>query len=370
MGHLLYSAKDSRGEAVQGFVEAKSALEARQQLAARGLADIVLHQEATIATEAGEVAGLGQAQLRELARIRIALMQRPGLWPVLLEVARANRWWILADVAIIAGGLWSDSGWLVATGAFLALLPFGVSLWSYRHSGRYTALLRSFALGKWDHVEQLASKLRPVSAKVAQMDFELDVRLAGIQARKGDLAGALARLEGWRPKLAGTPGLYESRVAVVYAAGEDRVGFVQLMDQAHELSGREPARALDLALAHARFGDAAAAAGLLQGVDAKLLPPHALGFVAWVDGLVRLRLGQPEALARLGEATAAFLALAGQPAAWTALAFCTCDHAVALAMAGRKGEARAELAHVWPIVKAHADRPLLRMLEADGLLPY
>jgi hypothetical protein len=370
MAHLLYSAQDGQGKAVQGFVEAATSLQAREQLLARGLTAVVLHQDPTVSTDAAELAGLSDAEVRELARLRVSAMQRPGVGGLLLDIARGNRWWIAFDVALLAWGLWSSSPWLVAVATVLALLPFIIGLWVYRHGGRYNALLKSFSVGDWDRVEQLAHKLRAFSGKVAHMEFDLDVRLASIQARKGDLAAALVRVETWRPRLADTPGLFEARIASVYAAGEDRVGFVRMMAKAHELASHEPSRILDLALAHARFGDVAVADQLLRSADTSLLPPHVQGFVAWTDGMVRLRQGQPEAVDRLGRAVAAFLKLAGQPAAWTALAFCTCDHAIALSMAGRKDEARRELAQVWPIVKAHADRALLSMLQADGLAPH
>ena len=67
-------------------------------------------------------------------------------------------------------------------------------------------------------------------------------------------------------------------------------------------------------------------------------------------------------------AVADFLRLGENPAVWTALAFCACDHAVALNMAGQSARARRQIADVWPVLKAHAPRPLLRMLEGDGPL--
>ena len=39
-------------------------------------------------------------------------------------------------------------------------------------------------------------------------------------------------------------------------------------------------------------------------------------------------------------------------------------------MIGRKDEARQELAQVWPIVRAHGDAPLLRLLQTEGLEPH
>ena len=107
----------------------------------------------------------------------------------------------------------------------------------------------------------------------------------------------------------------------------------------------------------------------LAQIDTALLPSFAAGFIAWTEGLILLREGRPGALDRLAAGVSAFLELSSNPVGWTALAFCTCDHAVALSLAGRREQARAEIARVWPILQAHGDRPLLRMLQADGLAP-
>ncbi|TWO71639.1 hypothetical protein FN976_08465 [Caenimonas sedimenti] len=369
MAHLLYSAKDRQGRAVQGFVEAAATADAREELMARGLSDVVLHQEAALATDARDIAGLDEAQARELARISISAMRRPGLLPLLGDVARNNRGWLLFDAALAGWGAYSGSRWLLASGLGLALLPFALAIWQYRHGGRYLALVKSFSIGEWDRVQELAAKLRVVSASRPTMDFDLDVRLACIVARRDGLAPAVAALAAWPAKLADTPGVYEGRLASVHAAAGDRDGYVRLMQASYEYAPSEPSRILDLALAHARFGDAKRAGELMQTLDASLLPPHGKGFVHWVDGLVRLRTGAPGGLDELQRGVAEFLKLASQPAVWTSLAFCTCDHAVALALAGSREAARAELAQVWTMVRAHADKPLLRMLQADGLAP-
>lgn len=369
MAQLLYSAKDGQGKPVQGFVEAVTTLEARQQLQTQGLTDVVLHQDTTVSTDPRSLAGLGPEQLRELARLSIATMQRPGLAPLLKHVAASNRWWIAFDLGLVAWGIATSNRWLMAGGAVLALLPFALAAWQSRHGDRYNALLKAFALGDWKHVRTLAQQLREVSRGVQNMEFDLDLRLAAVRARAGQLREALADVEPWRARVA-TPGTFENRIAAIHAAAGDRAGFVRLMAESHAKAPQEPARALDHALAQARFGDVEIADRLLREIDATLLPPHAQAFVAWTRGLVQLRQQQAGALDQLGQAVAEFLKLAAQPAAWPALAFSTCDHAIALAMAGRKDEARQELAQVWPIVRAHGDTPLLRLLQTEGLEPH
>lgn len=370
MAHLLYSATDRNGKPVQGFVEAASVHLARERLVTDGMSDIVLHQDPAMgSTDPRQLEGLSARQLRELARITIAAMRKPGLLPMLRDVAWINRLWLLLDLGILAWGWWTGSRWLMAGGAALAAWPFALALWNYRHAGRYDALLRAFAVGDWPRVRELAYKLHPFSHRVADLGFDLDLRVAWIAARDGRLQEALESVERWRDLLQARPGFFEQRVAALHYAGGSRRGFVREMANAYAAAPGEPARAMDLALAHARFGDVAQAERLLAQVDVKLLPSFATGFVAWTEGMIQLRRQQPGALQQLAQAVSSFLALSANPVVWTALAFCTCDHAVALSLAGRKEQARQELANVWPIVQAHGDRALLRMLEADGLAP-
>lgn len=370
MGQLLYTAKDSRGEPVEGFVEAASVRAAREQLASSGMRDIVLHQDPALgATDARHLAGLNERQLRALARLNLAAMRTPGLPGTLREAAVLYRWWLLIAAIVVVVGIVFARRWAVWLGALALAWPFAQTVWMYRHSGRYNALLRAFAVGDWPRVRALAYKLRPFAPKVEHLGFDLDLRVAWIAARDGRLQEALEMVERWREKLAKHPGLFEQRIAPLHYAAGSRKGLLRVTAEAHALAPDEPSRAMDLALAQARFGDAAQARQLLDAIDLALLPSFGHGFHAWADGMVRLRQQQPGALEKLSEAVAAFLALSANPAVWPALAFCTCDHAIALSLSGRKPQAQREIADVWPILQAHGDTALLRMLEADGLAP-
>jgi hypothetical protein len=371
LAHLLYSAKDRDGKAIQGFVEDASNLEARQRLLADGMTEVVLHQDPAIgATDPKQLQGLNAKQLREFARVAIGAMEKPGVATLLRDVVVVNRWWLAFGLALLAIGIVFRSPWLVVFSAALALFPFALALWSFRHGGRYIALVKAFSLGNWAEVERLAAQLRDFSRSMQEMELDIDMRLAALRVRSGGrLEEIVASLEPWRGRLTAQPGMFEQRLAIVHHYAGDRAGFVRLMEAGHALAPQEHSRALDHALAQARYGDATRAAQLLAAADASLLPPFAVPFVHWIDGMAKLRTQQAGGLEQLDAAVAAFLKLASQPATWVSLAFCTCDHAVALSMAGRKEDARRELAEVWPIVRAHADADLLRMLQADGLAP-
>jgi hypothetical protein len=368
MAKLLYSARTADGKASQGFVEADSARQARDKLAASGLRDIVLHQEVGIASQGGALAaGLDPVALAQLAQFQLRLRAAPGLKTVMAEIARRGAPWICGDLLLLAYGLWTGRMLPIVVALTLLAFPFVRAAWMHRHADRYQELLKAFALGQWERVTELATMLRSAAVKSQQLAFDLDVRLAAIRARRGDLAGAARELEPWRAKLAASLGLFEARLASVHSAAGDREGFVRLMGQSYEASRHEPARTLDYALAHARYGDTAQAESLLAQLDASLLPPQGKGFLLWTRGLVALRHGGGDAPDLLGQATAEFLQRSAMPAAWTALAYCTCDHAIALSQAGRKEDAKRQMAHVWPIVAANADKPLMRLLQTEGL---
>lgn len=369
MAKILYSATAADGSPTEGFVDAMSAASARDDLVRQGLRNVVLHQEPAIPQAVAELAGLSKAEVRALAQFKLRLMQAPGLATVLVEVARVLRWLLLLDALLIVWALQTGRSDWVASLVIAALLPFAYTLWRWRHAGRYDQLLKACALGDWAGVRRLVPLLRGVSKQHAGMDFDLDIRLAAVEARDGRLAETLAGLEHWRLALADQPGLFECRIAVVALAAGDSAGFVRLMGEAAERAAGDPSRTLDHALAHARLGDVDQAATLLDSIDTSLLPPHGAGFEKWVRGLVQLRQKHPDGLATLGAAVADFLQLAKHPAAWTSLAFCACDHAVALNLAGQSARARRQIADVWPVLGAHAPKALLRMLEGDGLLP-
>src|SRR5690606_25314062 len=129
-------------------------------------------------TDSRQLEGLGPRQLRELARLSIRAMRKPGVLGVLRDVAFINRWWLLLDLALFGWGWKIASSWLMASAAALAALPFVLALWNYRHGGRYDALLRAFSVGDWPRVRELARKLRPLAGRVADLGFELDLRVA------------------------------------------------------------------------------------------------------------------------------------------------------------------------------------------------
>jgi tetratricopeptide (TPR) repeat protein len=219
------------------------------------------------------------------------------------------------------------------------------------------------AWGNWNEARRLAVQLRNAPGGEL-LKFDLDVRLATIQARQGDLSGGLASLEKWRGSDAKAPGMFEARLASVHSAAGDHQGYIALMERAAELSKNDPSRLIDVALAHARFGDAEKAQATMAQIDTSLLPPVAGSFIDWIFGLLHLRAMElDDATAHLRAAALGFRQLAYKSAAgWTSLALAAAHCAAAEAQQGRRDEARKSVDGLERIIAVHADPALLKTL--------
>lgn len=365
MPKLLYSANDPSGNSQAGLIDAASAAEALAKLRAAGFSAIELHDEPSSAAQRTDRHDLDEREATRLAEFELRVRQSLGLGTVLAEVARRGWIWLAIVGAGTLWGLASGNAWLAGIGAALLALTFALPAWSFRHAARYDKLQRAFAVGDWTQTLDLIAQLRGMQNQDGLL-FDLDIREAAILAAQGQRAEALAAVERWRAALAATaPGLFEARVASVHHAAGDYKGFVKQMRAAHAALPDDPSRQLDLALAEARLGDADAAAALLRGLQVEALPVHGRPFVDWTEGLIALRRNRPDAHEDLARALAGFLEYEANPAVWGALGLCGGAYALALARAGKPDEARLTLERVAPILRAHADRPLLKMLQVE-----
>lgn len=366
MSRILYRARDALGHDVADFVEADSAADAMRILVGMGLKDIVLLQSPDIAAFNTPLPGVTTQQH---ARLRAEFMDKPGLATALRGTARVN-WPVLAVGAIaLVAGAWWRLPFTATFGAAVILFPFVLFFWKRRHLDHYHALQKAYARGQWDEVRRIVPMLRDVT-KNELLPWDLDVRLACIEARQGRLDAALASLDAWKPRLAAkAPGMFEARVAGVHAAAGDYAGNVRLMEEAAELSGQDPSRKVDAALANAKYGDVARARDLLYHLDEKLLPPLGHKFVVFVNGILALREGRTkQAVSDLQAATQGFYELSLQtPAAWVGVAISSGYYAVALARAGQRDQAQRAVADTLPILLVHGEKPLMDMLQDEVL---
>ncbi|MCX9156345.1 hypothetical protein OPU71_09450 [Niveibacterium sp. 24ML] len=371
MARILFSAHDPAGHTLTDYVDAGNAEEALASLAARGLANIRLHDAADMAALRDDRDAVPASMRQQQAAFELRLQTDPGVRTFLTELFRRNRLWLAIDACLLLWGLIGGDRVLVALALLFLALSLLPPLWQYRHAMRYDRMLRACALGQWDLASTLLAQLAAGSRKPL-LTFDVAVRAACIRAVRGDLAGARAAVEAWRTEFdAKAPGMVDQRIATVCHAGGDYAGFVEAMRAAYSAAPTNLTHRLDLALAEARVGDPDAVPHLLAGIDEAKLPSFGRPFVDWARGMLALRHGHPEALAALGRATQGFLEYAANPAVWSSLALCSGAYALALAQQGRPREAQAALQHVWPVLKVHGDRLLLTMLrrELKGALP-
>lgn len=304
-----------------------------------------------------------------LASLRARLDRPLTLGGLLVARLRSARWWLLADAALVMFGL-VKGGWVwVAAGLFAALVPLAGTVAASGTLRRHHRLQRHYARGDWTAVRGLAAELATARSVPVGLEFDAALRLAGAIAREQSIEEALAHVESWRLRTATQPGVFDARTAALHLVAGDTAGHVAALVRAHAAAPGDVRITLDLALAHARFGALAAAEQLLAPISADAVPAPSRPVWLWATGLVQMRRSEPIGEATLAQAVDAWLARIDEPDSWVALTLCATDHAVALHQAGRDDEARERVAQVWPVLEAHATVPLLRMLEADSLLP-
>lgn len=358
MKKITYSGVDPGGRETSGFIEADSARAAVGSLKAQGFSEIRLHDDVLTAMRRPDLEGLDDRELAKVAEFEINVREGSGIAAFLLEVARKNWVIVVVGLGLAYWGVIAHATVWTLIGAVLACSMFILSLWNYRVVNRYNRLLRAETLGQSEDALALIGLLRG-HMRLPEMAFDLAIREASVLARDGAEDEAFGLLENWREQIEElSPGLFESRMAGVYHASGRYDQVVRLMRTAYEKSASSPTAVIDLALAEARLGDAAAAAKLLDEIVAEEIPQFGAPFVDWVRGVVALRQGDVNAIDYLRDAVSGLLEFRQNPAVWTNLGVCTAYYAVALHAADAGAAARL-LESVWPVVKVHGDEGLL-----------
>lgn len=235
----------------------------------------------------------------------------------------------------------------------------------------YNAILASVALYDIERTRTLIAQMwNPIAqANNESILWDLAVREAQTWAIQGFAEAALSQLSVWRISPATQkPGLFEYRATSVCLSANDIDGARKLYYQAIDANPSDLARHFDLCLLEARKGDANTAKLLLQKISdkASTLPRM---FVALLEGIIAVRLQQPNSLSTLTEASEALINMSSQsPAAWTVLSYCCGWLALALKQANKSEQAIALLKHVQPILCQPYNQELLNELKDGGLL--
>ena len=268
---------------------------------------------------------------------------------------------------VAAYGIWAGQ-WLPVA---LAVAVVAGWAWLFRR-GRarvhsYDDLLRASANGDWEAAARQIAALRadPALADNAQLQEDLAFRAAGLRAREGDLAGALADVEPLRAAPGAAGGLFEGRVAAIHYLAGDMPGFIAMMEAAYAAAGEAQLQRLDLALAHARVGDTARARALLDGVERRNLSTLHKPIAVAVEGMIARREGDEDGGALLlSDAVAGLSAFAANPAVWPLLGILVGHQAIALARSGDGDDAHAAMLGWEAVVDACLDAPTRDALHA------
>jgi hypothetical protein len=359
MPKILYSGKDSHGHEVTGFVEAEDNATALEILDAKGVTDVLFHNESSPDAEVKRADNLSGRALSKYASGQIAIRRKPGFATLYNNVFGIRQSILMVGLVLL---VW---GWLVRN---MPLLIFSLAVeaaavvylyWRYRRVDRWRAFQKAYALGQWDRALQLAATMR-AKEKTKSLLAELLIREACIAAKRGSLADGLAVVERGEDALkALSPALRESRLAAVYASGGDYHGALARMRRAAEQAPKSQVHRLDWASAEARFGDLNRAEEILATVVDKELPEFAKPYLEFVKGLIAQRRGDPSALAHLQAAYSAQPPHQAQPALWLISSELTAHYALALYDAGQRELGEKLLKGVWQMLEAHAE-PALR----------
>lgn len=366
MPNILYRARDAAGAVAPGFIEAESEAQAVALLKARGFSEIELLESASMAAGHGERAALGGESAAALAAFLVKVRENPGLGTVLGEVARRQKMALaLYAGAGVAALLVLHMPVVAALCVLGVLLTFAAPVWKHRHSRTLQRLLKARATGDWDEAERMIARFR-ASKQPEKVMRTIEVYAAQLAVRRGGgIDEAVAKVQALAPGFAAQPGLLETHLGSIHAAGKDYPGVMAWMRKGIEAAPQDPSKQLDLALMEARVGDLAQAKTILAGLDTEALEAHGRPFLAWTRGLIALREGDAAAAQQhLVEAVGGLLK-SPSPAALPALALAGGACALAMMRNGEPDNARRMLGEVAPLLKVHGDPALLGLIEKE-----
>lgn len=362
MKKLLYTATKNNGKEVSSYIEANSNKEALESLSDKGFSNIEFQDDVVTAISRSDLDDLSENELEQVAKFEAAIRVKPSFITFILNVFRVNKLLILGGICFLIWGVVDSSSYLITFGLILSLSMPLLSIWNYRVVNRYDKLLRAYATGKTEAVAKLTESLRK-HMKQPEMAFDLDIRMASINAHHGDVEKEIEKIEKWRAIIDElSPGMFESRVASIYHLHGSYNKFVEAMRNAFFISSLSPTLVLDLALAEARLGESEKAEILLKKVKPEELPIHGIPFINWVEGAVGCRKGIPEAEDKLKSAISGLLAFGDNPAIWPSLAVCIGDYALCVNSEASRAKSKDLLSTVWDILKFHGERELIAQL--------
>lgn len=356
---ILYSGTDDKNNFKNGYIDAETTVHALEQLKAAGLSNIIIHNEPTSADRRQDLIGLNDKELARRAALEIKARSGNAALAVFIESCRNNIGLIVAGLLFFAFGIGMNDNVSIFIGSLLLLyIPVAV-LWNRKDARLYNNILASYARGEWSKASKLIKKMKK-SIPHSSLAFDLDARMAYIEAVQGNFDDAIKLISKWQLRMSNeNPGLYESRLSSIYFANKDYSKLLECIRLAHTKCPESAINTLDLAFAEVRYGNIETAKHLLNDISVHILPVFAIPFLNLTKGVIALKTCRAEATGLLTEAQSSFIENNNNPVVWPILAVCSAYLAQSLHRDGRCNEAMALVKQYMPILKVHADEMLL-----------
>ena len=362
MKKILYTATDANGKEVSSFIDTNSNKEAIDLLSEKGFSNIRFQDDAVTAVSRTDLDNLSDSELKRIAKFETSIRTRPSFLTFILEVFRVNKLLVVGGLCLFLWGIFDSRKYLAIIGLVLSSSMPLLSIWNYRVVSSYDKLLRAYARGQIEVVSRQTELLRK-HMKQPEMAFDLETRIAAVNARQGDIDEEIERLEEWRiPIDELSPGMNDSRISSVYHLGGEYQKYVDSMREAFFKSSQSPTLILDLALAESRLGEIEKAEMLLKQVKPEELPIHGMPFIDWVEGVIAYRKGNAGSEEKLSSAVTGLLEFSENPAVWPSLAVCIGDYARSITAEPSIDKAKILLYSVWEILRFHGEKDLINQL--------
>lgn len=356
MKTLSYKAIHKNGTVKIGYIKEKDTKKVLKELEKNGYSEIDIINDKLIGNIREELKDLDDTALKYLVKHDLEKSAKESVFESLKEYFATHKNSLSIFLLILFFGLIVKNYWAVGAGLFLigALFIFWILSPNYEYV--YKNIHKNLAFGNYLNALELINRLERKKLKNSQK-ADLARLKANIVACRGHLGYAILILDSYKKfLLEGSPALYYSFRAMLYLNRRDYKEFLKQIQKAYE-SDPKAVVAVDLALAHSKFGNINYAKEIIETIDIDELPKYAkfayylaLGNIAYVMQL------KDDALSYYKLMLNCTKEHINNPAMWIYIALGIGHYAVLLADLNRKDEADEILKDsIVKIINIHAD---------------